>query len=148
MKIKGIIAGVFCVALTVSAGEALAQAKKKAVVKKNPVATVTKPVPVAPPFATAPEIEGGKVLIAKSDCVACHKTEEKLVGPAFTAIAAKYPQDQNTINLLTQKIISGGSGVWGAVPMAPHPAITPDEANKMIKYILTLNTKSTAASTK
>jgi len=137
---KRIIAAFFCIALIVFSYYASAQTKKTAVKKKS-AATVTKPAP-APPFATAPEIEDGKALIAKSDCLACHKIEDKLVGPAYIAIAQKYPQDQNTINLLTQKIISGGNGVWGPVPMAPHPAITPADANKMIKYILTLNTKS------
>ncbi|MEO6980609.1 MAG: c-type cytochrome, partial [Mucilaginibacter sp.] len=118
-------------------------------VKKKPIPAATAPAPAPPPpFATAPEIEDGKVLIAKLDCLACHKIEEKLVGPAYIAIAAKYPQDQNTVNLLTQKIISGGSGVWGPVPMAPHPAITPDDANKMIKYILTLNTNNLPANSK
>jgi cytochrome c len=141
MKLKRVIAGFFGIALTVFTCYASAQTKKKTPVKKNPAATVTKPTP-PPPFATAPEIEDGKALIAKSDCLACHKTEDKLVGPAYIAIAEKYPQDQNTLNLLTQKIINGGNGVWGAVPMAPHPAITPAEANKMIKYILTLNTKN------
>jgi cytochrome c len=147
MKLKSIISGVFCLALIACSCFASAQAKKKTLIKKKPAATAAKPAP-APPFATAPEIEEGKDLIAKSDCLACHKTDDKLVGPAYTAIAAKYPQDQNTVNLLTQKIISGGDGVWGTVPMAPHPAIAAADANKMIKYILTLNTKSSSMSSK
>ncbi|WP_426667729.1 c-type cytochrome [Mucilaginibacter sp. McL0603] len=146
MKLKRIITGFFCIALTVFACYAQAQVKKKTAVKKTPAATVTKPAP--PPFATASEIEDGKALIAKSDCLACHKLEDKLVGPAYIAIATKYPQDQNTVNLLTQKIVNGGNGVWGTVPMAPHPAITPEDASKMIKYILTLNTKSPAVNSK
>jgi cytochrome c len=147
MKLKRIILALFCLALIACSCYASAQAKKKAIAKKKPVVAAAKPAP-APPFATAPEIEDGKALIAKSDCLACHKIEEKLVGPAYTAIATKYTQDQNTLNLLTQKIISGGNGVWGTVPMAPHPAITAADANKMIKYILTLNTKNVPMSSK
>ena len=147
MKLKRVVTGLFLITLAASPCYTSAQVKKKKAVKKTPVAVATKPVP-PPPFATAPEIEEGRALLAKSDCLACHKTEEKLVGPAYTVIAAKYPQDQNTVNLLTQKIIGGGNGVWGAVPMAPHPAITPADANKMIKYILTLNEKNPPVSSK
>jgi len=147
MKLKKVITGLFFIAMTVLTCYASAQTKKKATLKKVPVVIAAKPVP-PPPFATAPEIEEGKALLAKSDCLACHKIEEKLVGPAYTVIAAKYPQDQNTVNSLTQKVISGGNGVWGPVPMAPHPTITPADANKMIKYILTLNQKNPPANSK
>ena len=101
-----------------------------------------------PPFATDAEIADGKEIISKSDCLACHKIEEKLVGPAYTLIAAKYPQNQNSLDTLTKKIITGGKGIWGPVPMAPHPAISQADANKMIKYILTLNAKNPATSSK
>ncbi|MDP9076446.1 MAG: c-type cytochrome [Bacteroidota bacterium] len=123
--------------------QASAQVKKKGMVKKKVTpATAKTATPPPPPFATPAELEDGKALIAKSDCLACHKIDTKLVGPAYIAVAEKYPQDQNTVNLLSQKVISGGKGVWGPVPMAPHPAITPEDANKIVKYILTLNSKS------
>lgn len=147
MSIKKITIVTLSAALIAFAGHASGQTRKKVTVKKKAPATVAKAAP-APPFATDIEIEDGKNLILKSDCLACHKIEEKLVGPPYLAIAAKYPQDQNTLNTLTKKIVSGGTGVWGAVPMAPHPAITPADANKMIKYILTLNSKSTLTSSK
>ena len=144
MKFKKLTTGLFCIALAVSATQASAQVKKKAGIKKK-VAVTT--VASKPPFATAPEIEAGKALISKSDCLACHKVEEKLVGPAYMAIAGKYPHDETSVTTLSQKIISGGSGTWGPVPMAPHPAVSADEANKMVKYILTLTAQNTAAST-
>jgi cytochrome c len=147
MKFKKIIVGALSMMFTLFICHASAQVKKKAIVKKKPVAAAVS-APVKPPFATAQEIEDGKALIAKSDCLACHKIDEKLVGPPYTAVAEKYPQNQNSVNDLSKKIVSGGSGVWGTVPMAPHPAITPIDADKMIKYILTLNTKNTAANTK
>ena len=147
MKFKKLITGTFCIVTIALACNASAQVKKKAIIKKKPVAAVAPATP-KPPFATTQEIEDGKALIAKSDCLACHKIDEKLVGPPYTAVAEKYPQNQNSVNDLSKKIVSGGSGVWGTVPMAPHPAIAPADADKMIKYILTLNTKNTAASTK
>jgi len=149
VKLKGLLTGAFCIVFVAFSCIASAQVKKTGTAKKKKVTTaaVTN-APTPPPFATAPEIEDGKSLIAKSDCLACHKIEEKLVGPAYNAIAEKYPQNQNTVSTLTQKIINGGSGVWGTVPMAPHPAISQEDANKMIKYILTLNSKNTAVSSK
>ena len=147
MKIKKLITAVLCSAFIVFTGHASAQVKKKAIVKKKAPVAVAKTTP-PPPFATAPEIEDGKALISKSDCLACHKIDSKLVGPAYIAVAEKYPQDQNTVNSLSQKIVSGGSGVWGPVPMAPHPAITLADANKMVKYILTLNSKSPPSASK
>lgn len=144
MKINKLITGTLCVALTVLCCQAGAQVKKKTAVKKKAAA----PTAISkPPFATVPEIEAGKALISKSDCLACHKVEEKLVGPAYIAIAGKYPQDQASVAMLSQKIISGGSGTWGQVPMAPHSAVSADEANKMVKYILTLSAQNAAAPT-
>ena len=147
MKLKNILAGAFCIIFTIAIGQSSAQVKKKTVVKKKPATAVTKPV-TKPPFATAQEIEDGQALIAKSDCLACHKLDDKLVGPPYTAVAGKYPQNQSSVDALSKKIISGGSGVWGPVPMAPHPTIVQADADKMIKYILTLNAKNPATSTK
>ena len=147
MKIAKLITPALCIILTLSVCVASGQAKKKVVAKSKPATTVTKAPPPLP-FATDAEIADGKEMISKSDCLACHKIEEKLVGPAYTLIAAKYPQNQKSLDTLTKKIITGGKGVWGPVPMAPHPAISQADADKMIKYILTLNTKNPATSTK
>jgi cytochrome c len=141
MKIKTILIAALCIAFTACFSNASAQVKKKAIVKKKAPVAVAKATP-PPPFATALEIEDGKALIAKSDCLACHKIDTKLVGPAYNAVAEKYPQNQSTVDMLSQKVISGGGGVWGPVVMAPHPAITLADANKIVKYILTLNSKS------
>ena len=148
MRIKKILIAALSIAFAACFSNASAQVKKKAIVKKTVAAAPTKVIPPPPPFATAPEIEDGKALIAKLDCLACHKTDTKLVGPAYTAVAEKYPQDQNSVDMLSQKVINGGSGVWGPVPMAPHPAITLADANKIVKYILTLNSKSLPVNSK
>jgi cytochrome c len=147
VKIIKLITPALCAIFSLSVCMASAQAKKKVVAKKKPATAVAK-APPPPPFATDVEIADGKALISKSDCLTCHKIEDKLVGPAYAAIAAKYPQDQNSLNMLTEKIITGGKGVWGPVPMAPHPTVSQADANKMIKYILTLNARNPATSTK
>lgn len=86
----------------------------------------------------AKDVEAGKLLISKSDCLACHKQEGKLVGPAYADIAKKYKPTDANIALLAGKVIKGGTGVWGQIPMAAHPALAQADAKKMIKYILSL----------
>lgn len=82
--------------------------------------------------------EKGSNLITKSDCLTCHKIKEKNIGPAYVAIAGKYPPAPENIVYLTSKIIKGGKGVWGEVPMTPHPTISQKDATEMVNYILSL----------
>ena len=82
--------------------------------------------------------EEGKQLISKSDCLGCHKLNEKLVGPSFADVAKKYEANDANLNLLASKVVNGGAGAWGEVPMSPHPAITQKDAKEMVKYILSL----------
>lgn len=84
------------------------------------------------------DIESGKLLISKSDCFACHKPEGKLVGPSYADIAKKYTATDANVAMLAGKVIKGGTGVWGQIPMAAHPKVTQVDAKKMVKYILSL----------
>lgn len=85
-----------------------------------------------------PDYDKGLSLVAKSDCFTCHKLREQLVGPSYGAVAAKYESTEANINMLADKIVKGGQGVWGTVPMAPHPNISKEDAIQMVKYILLL----------
>ncbi|SHN28135.1 c-type cytochrome [Mucilaginibacter sp. OK098] len=85
--------------------------------------------------AAAPAIK----LIAASDCNTCHKEDTKVVGPAFKDIAAKYPPTDNNINTLADKVIKGGKGNWGDIPMTPHAALSVGDAKTIVKYILSLH---------
>jgi len=78
----------------------------------------------------------GKALIEGADCRACHQDKTKLVGPAYADVAKKYKEAD--IPHLAKKVIDGGSGVWGQIPMAPHAALSVDDAEAMVKYILTI----------
>lgn len=80
----------------------------------------------------------GEQLISSSDCLTCHKVDAKLIGPAYIEVANKYSATDANIDMLAGKIIQGGSGVWGEIPMAPHPSISTDDAKEMVKYILSL----------
>ncbi|MGX5820760.1 c-type cytochrome [Chitinophaga lutea] len=80
----------------------------------------------------------GKELMAMQDCATCHKETEKVIGPSFKDIAAKYPENDENVATLADKIIKGGSGNWGEVPMAPHAGIPVDDAKEMVRYILSV----------
>lgn len=80
----------------------------------------------------------GKQLIDKADCSGCHQNNSELIGPSYVAIAKKYKNNDKNINLLADKIIKGGTGVWGQIPMTPHPKISTNDAKTMVKYILTI----------
>lgn len=85
-----------------------------------------------------PAMEPGELLIVKSDCIGCHNKENKIIGPSYLEIAEKYPSTDESITYLADKILKGGKGVWGTIPMTPHPKLTQDEAKQMAKYILSL----------
>lgn len=80
---------------------------------------------------------GGK-LIAKNDCLTCHKVDTKVIGPAYADVAKKYPSNDATVDTLANKIIKGGKGNWGDIAMSPHAALSMDDAKTIVKYILTL----------
>ncbi len=89
-----------------------------------------------------PDYQAGLALIAKSDCLTCHKVDEPLTGPPYRDVANKYAdQAPGIIPQLAEKIIKGGTGVWGQVPMLPHPTISQADAETMVKYILLLKNK-------
>lgn len=82
----------------------------------------------------------GLKLINKSDCKSCHLKEVRSVGPAYVEVAAKY-KGQSVVDQLSNKIISGGSGVWGEHAMSAHPSISKSDAKLMVEYILSLGDK-------
>ena len=89
-------------------------------------------------LSSNPDYTKGLELIGKSDCLTCHKVSEKNIGPAYKDVAAKYDNSDANVKMLAEKIIKGGSGVWGAIPMTPHPTVTQEDAEAMVKYVLLL----------
>lgn len=83
-------------------------------------------------------LEEGKSLVEGADCLACHKVNEKMIGPAYEEVAAKYENTPENIDALAEKIIQGSSGVWGNVPMAAHPGLSKENAKLMASYVLSL----------
>ena len=85
----------------------------------------------APVFAQAD-------LAQKKNCMACHAVDKKLVGPAYKDVAAKYAGDKEAVDKLAAKVLKGGSGVWGPVPMPANPQVTEAEAKQLVAWIMTL----------
>jgi cytochrome c len=86
-----------------------------------------------------PDYQKGLAIEASQNCATCHKIDEKVTGPAYQDIAAKYASYPDTIvQHLAKKVIAGGSGVWGQVPMIAHPELSLDSAEAIVKYILLL----------
>ncbi len=82
--------------------------------------------------------QSGADLAAKKNCLACHQTDKKLVGPSYKAIAAKYAGDKGAAEMLATKIVKGGSGVWGPVPMPANPQVSDAEARQLAAWVLSL----------
>lgn len=81
----------------------------------------------------------GKILVDESDCKTCHHPTNKIIGPAHTDVAKKYEFNDENIKLLAKRIIEGGAGVWGEVPMNAHPDLSQEDAEKMAIYVLSLD---------
>jgi cytochrome c len=87
--------------------------------------------------------ETGRRLIELSDCKACHSITKKSIGPAYIEVAKRYEKERNSVKTLAEKVIKGGGGNWGEQAMAAHPQHKPEEAEEMVKYILSLAKEKT-----
>jgi cytochrome c len=87
---------------------------------------------------SVPTPESGLEFINASDCRTCHADDTKLIGPAYKDVAAKYENTEVNRKMLAEKIIKGGQGVWGEIPMAPHADLTQAQAEAMAMYVLSL----------
>lgn len=143
-SMKKIMALVLVTVFAYACGSGPAAEKKPISVNVNPQieegqnAAASTSAAAAPGAATAAAVpsKDGKALIASSDCLACHNEHNKLVGPSYADVAKKYKEAD--IPHLVKKIIDGGAGAWGEIPMSPHPTLAPDDAEAMVKYILTV----------
>jgi len=78
-----------------------------------------------------------KALAQSKNCLACHAVDKKLVGPSYVDIAKKYKGNKDAQGMLIKKVINGGGGVWGTIPMPPNP-VKEDESKLLVEWILSL----------
>ena len=86
-------------------------------------------------FAAAPAFANVE-LATKKNCMACHAVDKKLVGPSYKDVAAKYAGQKDAPDALAAKVIKGGSGVWGAIPMPANTQVNDAEAKTLVQWIL------------
>jgi cytochrome c len=91
---------------------------------------------VASAPARAPATDPRADLARTSGCTACHGMTQKVVGPAFRDIAARYAKDAGAVEHLAQRVKAGGTGIWGQVPMPPQPQLQDGEAKALVQWIL------------
>ena len=84
---------------------------------------------------SAPALADQALATAKN-CMACHAIDKKLVGPAYKDVAAKYAGQKDAVDRLAAKILKGGSGVWGPVPMPANAQVNEAEAKKLAAWVL------------
>lgn len=86
--------------------------------------------------AAAPAAFANAELAQKKNCMACHAVDKKVVGPSYKDVAAKYAGQKDAADKLASKIIKGGSGVWGPVPMPANAQVNEAEAKKLATWVL------------
>ena len=84
------------------------------------------------PAAANPE------LMKKKNCDACHLIDDKRMGPSFRNVALKYAGQNDAVAKLSQKVIQGGAGVWGPLPMPKNPHVSEAEARQLVQWILSI----------
>lgn len=93
---------------------------------------------VAAGLLSAGAAQADEALAKAKNCMSCHQLDKKVVGPAYKEVAKKYAGNAAAEKMLAEKIIKGGKGAWGEVPMPPNPAVKPEEAAKLAKWVLGL----------
>ena len=99
--------------------------------KSNALASIVIACMASAPAWANPE------LAQKKNCMACHAVATKVIGPSYKDVAAKYAGQPDAVAKLSQKVMKGGSGVWGAVPMPANPQVSEAEAKQLVQWILT-----------
>ena len=125
-----------------------AKPKTTKATKKKPCADEAKPAAGATAagaaaVATAPaspavDAVAAQTLATKHACMACHKVDAKLIGPGLKEIAAKYKDDKTAEAKMIDKVKKGGGGVWGSVPMPPHPQVPDADIKTVVQWMLSL----------
>jgi cytochrome c len=87
---------------------------------------------------SAGSVLANEALAQKKNCLACHTLDKKIVGPSYKDVAAKYKGQAGIEAKLAEKILKGGAGAWGPVPMPANPQVSADEAKQLAKWVMTI----------
>lgn len=86
----------------------------------------------------APGIQADQTLAQSKGCLACHQVDNKVVGPAFKDVAAKYKGDSGAAEMLAAKVKKGGVGTWGQIPMPPQTTLSDEDTQTLVVWVLSL----------
>jgi len=89
-------------------------------------------------FAATTPAFADQALATAKNCMACHAIDKKVVGPAYKDVAKKYAGDSKAAAMLTTKVMKGGAGVWGPVPMPANVQVNEAEAHKLVAWVLAM----------
>lgn len=91
-------------------------------------------------LASSIPVHASEQLMERSGCIGCHRVDQKLIGPAFTEVAARYRSESEAVSYLILKIREGGEGVWGDIPMQPNSIekISDADLKLVVEWILKL----------
>ena len=89
-------------------------------------------------FAVSTPVLADAALATAKNCTSCHAVDKKVLGPSYKEVAAKYAGQADAVDKLASKIMKGGSGAWGPVPMPANAQVSADEAKKLVTWILSL----------
>ena len=103
---------------------------------KTPRTAIAVALAVAFAWAAGPA-HADEALAKSKGCTACHANDKKVIGPAYKEVAKKYKGDAKARDALATKIVKGGQGVWGPIPMPPNK-VSDDEAKKLAAYVLAM----------
>lgn len=93
-------------------------------------------VAIAAPALSAKEAGAAQELAKSNGCMSCHALDEKIVGPAYSKVAAKYSDDKDATASLVQSIRNGSSGKWGRAAMPPHTSMSNEDLNLLARWVL------------
>ena len=91
---------------------------------------------LATAFAVSTPALADMALATTKNCMACHAVDKKLVGPSYKDIATKYAGQADAVDKLAAKVVKGGSGAWGPVPMPANAQINDADAKKLVTWIM------------
>jgi cytochrome c len=84
------------------------------------------------------QVLASQELATSKSCMACHAIDHKVVGPAYQDVAKKYAGDAGAQARLATKILKGGGGVWGPIPMPANSQVSEAEASQLAAWVLSL----------
>lgn len=104
----------------------------------NQLKIVTTSIALSIGLLAVPGVQADQALAQSKGCLACHQVDNKVVGPAFKDVSAKYKDDSGAADMLAAKVKGGGVGTWGQIPMPPNAAVSDEEIKTLVAWVLSL----------